>query len=134
MNYVKIVIFAVIALGLCSLGGGQFVMSKVPLNQIKSVQYSAFSGVPFPNCVETLNDTTVILHFIGSCSGEFSYQNLRYYTDLGYQVQDAKLIALGNMEATLVKTGYITTFHENLKTMTEKLGICDQIARSGISC
>jgi hypothetical protein len=93
-------------------------------------QYSAYSGVPFPNCVETVSETTVILHFVGSCSGGPSFEILKYYADFGYHVQSARLIVLGNMEATLVKTGVPATEHDLLSEMIASLGICP----SGFTC
>lgn len=73
--------------------------------------------------METVSENTVILHFVGSCSGDPSFENLKYYSYFGYHVQNIKLITLGNMEATLVKTGTPGTYRDVLSEMTTKLGI-----------
>jgi hypothetical protein len=93
-------------------------------------RYSAYSGIPFANCVETVNENTVVLHFVGSCSNDPGFENMKYYADFGYHVQNAKLITLGNMEVTLVKTGIPVTYNHLLSEMIDKLGICP----SGLIC
>ena len=68
---------------------------------IERVQYSAYSGVPFPNCVETVDDKTVILHWVGSCSDEPYFENMKYYADIldtTDKVQPATLPQMGNQK------------------------------------
>lgn len=69
---------------------------------ILPVQYSAFSGVPYPNCIDDLGET-VILHWTGSCGGQPFFDNLKYFADLGYHVVDSNKIANGEATTTLTK-------------------------------
>jgi hypothetical protein len=99
--------------------------NDISSNLMVPVQYTAFSGVPFPNCVETVDDKTVILHWIGSCAKEPFFQNLQYYSDLGYNVQSASGNVATNGESltTLVNLGYRSTFEDVMRELIAKEGI-----------
>jgi hypothetical protein len=92
-------------------------------NLIVPVQYTAFSGVPFPNCVETVDDKTVILHWIGSCAKEPFFQNLQYYADLGYHVQDSSRTGNNEGVTSLITLGYRSSYEDVMRELIAKEGI-----------
>jgi hypothetical protein len=131
-------IFTLLAGVVCSISliGIQYVAAwknDVTSNLIVQVQYTAFSGVPFPNCLETVDDKTVILHWIDSCSSEPFFENLKYYSDLGYHVQSTSgnVATNGESVTTLVNLGYRSTYEDVMRELLAKEGI---VCPSYISC
>ena len=77
-------------------------MSILLLLVLLPIQYSAYSGIPYPNCVDDLGDT-VILHWTGSCGGQPFWDNMAYFVDMGYHVSDSNKIANGEATTTMTK-------------------------------
>jgi hypothetical protein len=75
--------------------------------------------------VENVDDKTVILHWVGSCGNEPFFENLKYYSDLGYHVQDASgnVATNGESVVTLVMLGYRSTYDDVLRELIAKQGI-----------
>ncbi len=90
---------------------------------VVSTQYSAYSGVPFPNCVDIIDNKTVVLHEVGSCFGDPFDENLKYYADFGYHVQNETLFAPMNGTTTLVKLNYVSSYRDLLIEWLNKAGV-----------
>jgi hypothetical protein len=82
--------------------GLHVVLSILLLLLILPVQYSAFSGVPYPNCIDDLGET-IILHWTGTCGGQPFFDNLKFFSDMGYHVIDSNKIANGQATTTLTR-------------------------------
>jgi hypothetical protein len=90
------------------------VLSTLLLLLILPIQYSAFTGVPYPNCIDDLGNT-VILHWTGTCGGQPFFENLKYFSDMGYHVVDSNKIANGEATTTLSKGNPQPTIDEGDK-------------------
>ncbi len=115
----RILYLAPIVLSVLSISIVNSVSSDVPRGSILSTQYSAYSGVPFPNCVDIIDNETVVLHYVGSCAGNLKFspdsENMKYYADLGYHVKSWTKYAGMNATTTLVKLDYISSYADLLK-------------------
>ena len=80
------------------------------LLMILPMQFSAYTEVPYPNCLENTGNE-VILHSVGSCGQGPTDENMRYYADRNYHVKSVNIT--GNDHAvTLVNTTEPNTYDQ----------------------